>query len=403
VGNDVPSAWQALLAGTSGGGPITHFEATEDFATRIAAEVKDFDASHVLDRKEARRYDRFSQFGVVAAAEAVRDAGFSGDPSDLPDPERFGCVFGSGIGGISTFEEQHRIMLERGPGRVSPFFIPMFIPDIAAGLISIHLGLKGPNYATVSACASSAHAIGEAFRALQRGDADLMMAGGAEATITPMTVAGFAAMKAMTTRNDDPATASRPFDAGRDGFLIGEGAGAVVLETLAHANERGARILGELVGYGATGDAYHITSPPPDHLGAQEAMRLALNDAGAEPEEVDYVNAHGTSTPVNDEHESVAVKAVLGDHAFDVVVGSTKSMTGHLLGAAGAVESVICTRVMQEGRIPPTINFSEADPACDLNYAHDGGVERPVKMALSNSFGFGGHNVCLALRRWDGV
>lgn len=402
VGKDVPTAWQALLEGTSGGGPITLFETTEDYATRIAAEVKDFDSGHVLDRKEARRYDRFAQFGIVAAHEAVTSAGFSGVPEELPNPERFGCIFGSGIGGISTFEEQHRTMLERGPNRVSPFFIPMFIPDIAAGLISIHLGLKGPNYATVSACASSAHAIGDAFRTLQRGDADLMLAGGAEATITPMTVAGFAAMKAMTTRNDEPATASRPFDATRDGFLIGEGAGAVVLETLEHARKRGATILAELVGYGATGDAYHITSPPPEHLGAQDAMRLALEDAGAEPGEVDYVNAHGTSTPVNDEHESIAVKSVLGDRAREIVVGSTKSMTGHLLGAAGAVESVICARVLQTGKIPPTINFTEADPACDLDYAHHGMVEREVGLALSNSFGFGGHNVCLALRRWDG-
>lgn len=402
VGNDVPSAWAALMAGTSGGGPITLFDATEDFPTRIAAEVKDFDTSHVLDRKEARRYDRFAQFGIAAAFEAMRSAGFTSAPEDVPDAERFGVVFGSGIGGISTFETQHRILLERGPRRVSPFFVPMFIPDIAAGLISIHLGLKGPNYATVSACASSAHAIGEAFRAIQRGDADLMMAGGTESTITPMTVAGFAAMKAMTTRNDEPESASRPFDAGRDGFLIGEGSGAVVLESLEHAQARGANILAELAGYGATGDAYHITSPPPEHLGAQEAMRLALQDAGAEPTDVGYVNAHGTSTPVNDEHETTAIKAVLGEHAYDVVVGSTKSMTGHLLGAAGAVESVICAQVLREGRIPPTINFSEPDPTCDLDYAHNRSVEREVKLALSNSFGFGGHNVCLAIRRWDG-
>jgi 3-oxoacyl-[acyl-carrier-protein] synthase II len=403
VGNDLPTAWPALLAGTSGGGPITQFEATEDFPTRIAAEVKDFDSSHVLDRKESRRFDRFAQFGIVASAEAMRSAGFPEAPEGVPDADRFGVIFGSGIGGIATFEEQHRILLERGPGRVSPFFVPMFIPDIAAGLISIQFGLKGPNYATVSACASSAHAIGEAFRAIQRGNVDLMLAGGTEATITPMTVAGFAAMKAMTTRNDDPAGASRPFDAGRDGFLIGEGAGAVVLESLEHAQGRGATILAELVGYGATGDAYHITSPPPDHLGAQDAMRLALQDAEAEPGDVDYVNAHGTSTPVNDEHETTAVKQVLGDHAYEIVVGSTKSMTGHLLGASGVVEAVICAQVLREGKIPPTINFSEADPTCDLNYAHNQSVEREVRLALSNSFGFGGHNVCLALRRWDGA
>lgn len=402
VGNDVPSAWAALLAGRSGGGRITHFDATDDYPTQVACEVKDFDASGVIDRKEMRRYDRFAQFGLVAAAEALADAGVPADPSAVVDPTRLGVIFGSGIGGISTFEEQHRIMLERGPRRVSPFFVPMFIPDIAAGLISIHTGARGPNYATVSACASSAHAIGDAFRAIARGDADMMIAGGTEATITPMTVAGFAAMKAMTTRNDEPETASRPFDATRDGFVIGEGAGALILESLDHALARGATIHGEVVGYGATGDAYHITSPPPEHLGAQEAMRLALADAGLEPHEVDYVNAHGTSTPVNDEHETIAVKAVLGERAREIVMSSTKSMTGHLLGASGAVEAIVCAEVMKEGRIPPTINFTTPDPACDLDYAHEGVVEREVAVSLSNSFGFGGHNVCLALRRWDG-
>jgi 3-oxoacyl-[acyl-carrier-protein] synthase II len=403
IGNDVPTAWAALLAGKSGGGPITHFEATEDFPTRVACEVKNFDASHVIDAKEMRRYDRFAQFGLVASAEAMRSARLPDGPGDAVDPARFGVIFGSGIGGINTFEEQHRIMLKRGPRRVSPFFIPMFIPDIAAGLISIKFGAKGPNYATVSACASSAHAIGDAFRAIARGDVDLMLAGGAESTITPMTIAGFAAMKAMTTRNDEPETASRPFDATRDGFVIGEGSGALVLEELEHALARGAEIHGEVVGYGATGDAYHITSPPPEHLGAQDAMRRALADAGADPSEVDYVNAHGTSTPVNDEHETIAIKAVLGSRAREIIVGSTKSMTGHLLGASGAVEAIACAKVMSEGRIPPTINFTTPDPTCDLDYAHEGGVDRPVGLALSNSFGFGGHNVCLALRRWDGT
>lgn len=402
VGNDVPTAWAALLAGRSGGGPITRFDATDDFPTRVACEVKEFDPSHVIEPKEVRRYDRFAQFGLVASAEAMASAGLPDGPGDQVDPDRFGVIFGSGIGGINTFEEQHRIMLERGPRRVSPFFIPMFIPDIAAGLISIRFGARGINYATVSACSSSAHAIGDAFRAIARGDADLMLAGGTESTITPMTIAGFAAMKAMTTRNDEPAAASRPFDATRDGFVIGEGSGALVLEELEHARARGATIHGEIVGYGATGDAYHITSPPPEHLGAQAAMRLALADAGADPSEVDYVNAHGTSTPVNDEHETIAIKAVLGARAHEIVVGSTKSMTGHLLGASGAVEAIACTRVMTEGRIPPTINFSTPDPTCDLDYAHGGMVERPVGLALSNSFGFGGHNVCLALRRWDG-
>ncbi len=403
VGNDVPAMWAAMLAGTSGGGPIRQFEPAEDLPTKVACEVKDFDPSHVIDAKEMRRYDRFAQFGLVASAEAMASAGLPDGPGDVVDPARFGVVFGSGIGGINTFEQQHRTMLERGPRRVSPFFIPMFIPDIAAGLISIRFGAKGPNYATVSACASSAHAIGDAFRAIARGDADMMLAGGAESTITQMCVAGFAAMKAMTTRNDEPETASRPFDATRDGFVIGEGAGALVLEDLGHALARGATIHGEVVGYGATGDAYHITSPPPEHVGAQEAMRLALQDAEVDPSAVDYVNAHGTSTPVNDEHETIAIKAVLGARAHEIVVGSTKSMTGHLLGASGAVEAVACAMVMKEERIPPTINFTTPDPTCDLDYAHGGVVERPVALALSNSFGFGGHNVCLALRRWDGA
>ncbi len=401
VGQDVPSTWQALLAGKSGGATISLFEATPDFPTRIAAEVKGWDPSTFLDSKEARRFDRYSQFGIAAADQAMKEAGLVG-PGDVR-PERFGVVWGSGIGGISTLEENARILAAKGPKRVSPFFIPMFIPDICAGLISIRHGAQGPNYATVSACASSAHAIGNALRYIQRGDADVMIAGGSEATITPLTVAGFASMKAMTTRNDDPAHASRPFDAGRDGFLIGEGGGGVVMESLEHAQARGATILGEIVGYGLSGDAYHITSPAPEGAGAQHAMRLALADAGATPDEVDYVNAHGTSTPMNDTNETAAIKAVLGEAAYKCVVGSTKSMTGHLLGAAGGVESVITTLVCRTGKIPPTINFTDPDPTCDLDYAHDGMRERQVRFALSNSFGFGGHNVCLAIRRWDGA
>jgi 3-oxoacyl-[acyl-carrier-protein] synthase II len=401
VGNDVPSSWQALLAGKSGGAMISHFEATDDFPTRVAAEVKGFDPTLYMDSKEARRFDRYSQLGIAAADQAMRDAGRTKAPTDV-QPERFGVVFGSGIGGISTLEENARILAAKGPKRVSPFFIPMFIPDIAAGLISIRFGAQGPNYATVSACASSAHAIGSALRYIQRGDADVMIAGGSEATITPLTVAGFASMKAMTTRNDDPERASRPFDAHRDGFLIGEGAGALILESLEHAQARGAAIHGEIVGYGLSGDAYHITSPAPEAAGAQHAMRLALEDAGAVPDEVDYINAHGTSTPMNDTNETAAIKAVLGEFAYRCVVGSTKSMTGHLLGAAGGVESVVTTLVCREGTIPPTINFSEADPTCDLDYAHGGMRERSVRFALTNSFGFGGHNVCLAIRRWEG-
>jgi len=400
VGIGVPAAWEALLAGKSGGAAISHFEATDDYPTRIACEVKGFDPSGVLEPKEIRRFDRFAQFAMVAADEAMRQAGLDGPPEGV-DPSRFGVIFGSGIGGIGTFEEQCKILLERGPSRVSPFFVPMFIPDIAPGLISIRYGAKGANYTTVSACASSAHAIGEAARAIERGDVDAVISGGTEATITPLTVAGFSAMKAMSTRNDEPATASRPFDATRDGFVMGEGAGSVILEALEVALARGAQILGEVAGYGLSADAYHITAPAPDGEGAQSAMRMALADAGEDPSGVDYVNAHGTSTPHNDRSETAAIRAVLGRRADEIVVGSTKSMTGHLLGAAGAVETVISILACKEGRIPPTINLGNPDPECDLDYAPDGARDREVRLALSNSFGFGGHNVCLAIRRWD--
>jgi 3-oxoacyl-[acyl-carrier-protein] synthase II len=399
VGNDVETSWKSLLEGVSGGGPITHFDATEDFACRIACEVKGFDPLDYLDRKEVRRHDRVSQLAVAASAQALASAGLEGPPAGT-DAERFGVIFGSGIGGISTFEEQHRKLIESGPGRVSPFFIPMFIPDISAGLISIRWGLRGPNYATVSACASSAHAIGDAARHIRHGDADAMIAGGAEATITPMTFAGFSSMKALSTRNDDPAGASRPFSIDRDGFVMGEGAGAVVLESLEHAQARGATILGEIAGYGLSADAYHITAPPEDGYGAQAAMRMAMKYAGASPDDVDYVNAHGTST-MADAIETNAIKEVLGERAYEIVVGSTKSMTGHLLGAAGALEAIVSILVCRNGKIPPTINFSGADPACDLEYAHGGMIERPVRLALTNSFGFGGHNVCLAVRGWE--
>lgn len=399
VGIGVETAWEALLQGKSGGGIISHFDAGEDFATRIACEVRGFDASQVLDPKEIRRYDRFAQFALVAADEAMRNAGLDGVPEGVSE-DRFGVIFGSGIGGISTFEEQSRTLLDRGPKRVSPFFVPMFIPDIAPGLISIRYGARGANFTTVSACASSAHAIGEAARTIERGDADAVIAGGTEATITPLTIAGFSAMKAMSTRNDEPAAASRPFDATRDGFVMGEGAGSIVLEALEVAQARGAEILGEVAGYGLSADAYHITAPAPDGEGAQSAMRMALADAGEDPSEVDYVNAHGTSTPHNDRSETAAIRAVLGRRAEEIVVGSTKSMTGHLLGAAGAVETVVSILACREGRIPPTINLRNPDPECDLDYASDGARDREVRLALSNSFGFGGHNVCLAIRRW---
>jgi 3-oxoacyl-[acyl-carrier-protein] synthase II len=400
VGGDAPTAWQALLSGKNGAARITHFELADDYDVHFAAEVKNFDPSTVMDRKEAKRMDRFAQFAMAASVEAMNDSGLAAQLDEL-DRDRMGVLIASGIGGIATFEEQARIMVERGPKRISPFFIPMFIPDIAAGHVSMRYGMRGPNYCTVSACASSAHGIGDAFRILQRGEADVMLAGGAEATITPMAMSGFANMKALSTRNDSPETASRPFDATRDGFVMGEGSGMVVLETLEHAQKRGAKILAELVGYGMSGDAYHLTAPAPEGAGAQLAMKRALADAGIETTDVDYINAHGTSTPMNDLNETLAVKKVFGDHAYKLVMGSTKSMTGHLLGAAGAVETVICGLVTQTGKIPPTTNYSTPDPACDLNYAHDGMVERPVRYAISNSFGFGGHNVCLAVKRWE--
>ena len=400
LGNDAETTWRNLLAGKSGGGIVTAFDATEGFACRIGCEVKGFDPLQYMEKRDARRFDRVSQLGIAASAQALESAGLGEGGREGVDQDRFGVVFGSGIGGIATFEEQHRRMIELGPDRVSPFFVPMFIPDISAGLISIRWGLRGPNYATVSACASSAHAIGEAVRHIRYGEADLMLAGGAEATITPMTYAGFSAMKAMSTRNDEPERASRPFDATRDGFVMGEGAGAMILESLEHARARGVPILAEIVGYGLSGDAFHITAPPPDGHGAQRAMRMALEDAGADVADVDYINAHGTST-MADAIETEAIKQVLGAHAREIVVGSTKSMTGHLLGAAGALEAFITLRVCQEGKIPPTINFSTPDPACDLEYAHGGMMERPVELALTNSFGFGGHNVCLAIRRWN--
>jgi len=400
VGIGVDRSWKALLEGRSGGGTVTNFEVTDEYPTRIACEVRDFDPSGVLEAKEARRYDRFAQFAIVAAAEAMESAGLASASDQGLDPDRVGVLIGTGIGGVITFEEQCRILVAKGPGRVSPFFIPMYIPDIAAGLISMRFGAKGANYATVSACASSAHALGDAMRIIQRGDADVMIAGGAEATITPLTMAGFGAMRAMSTRNDDPQTASRPFDAERDGFVMGEGAACLILEAREVAERRGARILAELAGFGMTADAYHITSPEPTGAGAQGSMRLALRDAGALPEQVQYVNAHGTSTPHNDRSETAAIRSVFGTHADRLVVGSTKSMTGHLLGAAAALEAVVCVMACLEGRIPPTINLQNPDPECDLDYAPEGVRTLPVELALSNSFGFGGHNATLVFRRF---
>jgi 3-oxoacyl-[acyl-carrier-protein] synthase II len=399
VGNDVATTWRSLLEGKSGTAPITKFDASK-FSVRFAAEVKEFNPLDFMDRKEAKRADPYTQYAVAGARQAMSDAKLV--ERNGMDPDRMGVIIGSGIGGLKSFEEQHDVYRERGVGKISPFFIPMFIADIAAGIVSMQFNAKGPNYATVSACATSAHAIGDAYRTIQYGDADVMITGGAEATVTPMAIGGFANMKALSERNDSPETASRPFDATRDGFVMGEGAGILILEELEHALARGAKIYSEIVGYGATGDAYHLTAPAPDGEGAQRAMKRALKDAGLEPKDIQYINAHGTSTPANDFNETRAIKAVFGDYAKDVNVSSTKSATGHMLGAAGAVEAIISSLVVGKGVIPPTINYSQPDPELDLNYTPNTSVEREVNAVLSNSFGFGGHNTTLAIKRYEG-
>ncbi len=397
VGNDVATTWRALLDGVSGAAPITRFDAS-GFPVRFAAEVKAFDPNDYMERKEAKRADTFTQYAVAAAVQAMTDAGLGEHTGYAPD--RTGVIIGSGIGGLQTFEEQHDTYRARGPGKISPFFIPMYIVDIAAGIVSMRFCARGPNYATVSACASSAHAIGDATRVIQYGDADVMLAGGAEATVTPMAIGGFANMRALSERNDSPATASRPFDATRDGFVMGEGSAVVILEELEHARARGARIYAEIAGFGMTADAYHLTAPAPDGEGAQRAMRLAITDARLTPADVQYVNAHGTSTQANDLNETAAIKRVFGDASRDLNVSSTKSATGHMLGAAGAVEAMVTALALHEGKIPPTINYSVPDPACDLNYTPNAAVAREITAALSNSFGFGGHNASLALTRF---
>jgi 3-oxoacyl-[acyl-carrier-protein] synthase II len=398
VGNDVATTWRALVEGQSGAATITKFDPS-NFPVRFACEVKNFDPSAYMERKEAKRADPFTQYAVSCAVQAMQDAGLSNGASY--DPDRTGVIIGSGIGGLKTFEEQHDVYRERGPNRISAFFIPMFISDIAAGIVSMRFNAKGPNYATVSACATSAHAIGDAFRTIQYGDADIMITGGSEATVTPMAIGGFSNMKALSERNDSPATASRPFDATRDGFVMGEGGAVLILEELGHAQRRGARIHGEIVGFGATGDAYHLTAPAPDGEGAQRAMRRAMEDAGLGLGDVQYINAHGTSTPANDLNETRAIKAVFGDHATDVSVSSTKSCTGHMLGAAGAIECIVSIMAVKECTVPPTINYETPDPELDLNYTPNRAVRRDVRAALSNSFGFGGHNVTLAVRRYE--
>ncbi len=397
LGGSVATTWDALVAGKSGAAPIQRFDPSE-LDVRFACEVKNFDPLEHMDRKEAKRADLYAQYGIAAAEQAVRDAGFNGE---LASGDRTGVIIGSGIGGIGTFEEQCKLFLQKGPKRVSPFFVPMFIPDIASGLISIRLGARGPNYCTVSACASSAHALGESFRLIQYGDADVMIAGGAEAAVTPLSFAGFSNMKALSTRNDEPEKASRPFDKERDGFVMGDGSGVVVLEELEKAKERGARIYGEIIGYGMSADAFHITQPAPGGEGARRAMEECVHDAQLDLKDVAYINAHGTSTPHGDIAETRAVKELFGEHATKLAMGSTKSMTGHLLGAAGGLEFAICLLTMNCGVIPPTINNDFPDPECDLDCVPNKAIEREVNVALSNSFGFGGHNVTLAIRKFE--
>ncbi|MBI2864863.1 MAG: beta-ketoacyl-ACP synthase II [Chloroflexi bacterium] len=398
LGLDLQSSWESLLAGKSGADFISLFDA-QSFDTKFAAEVKGFDPTTYIDRKEARRMDRFVQFAVAASMQAVEHAGLkigAGNQNDI------GVIIGSGIGGITSLSEQFKVLLERGPSRVSPFLIPMMITDMASGQVSIAIGAKGPNFCTTSACASGADAIGVAGEFIRRGDAKVIIAGGSEAPITPIGVAAFNSMRALSTRNDAPPKASRPFDAGRDGFVIAEGAAVLILESLEHALDRGAPILAELLSYGATGDAFHITQPAEGGEGGVRAIKMALDKAGVDPTAVGYINAHGTSTPLNDKLETMAVKSVFGDHAYKLAMSSTKSMTGHPLGAAGAIEAAICIMAIQHGWLPPTINLEQPEPECDLDYVPNQARQARVDVVLSNSLGFGGHNSTLLFGRLNG-
>jgi 3-oxoacyl-[acyl-carrier-protein] synthase II len=404
VGNTVEEFWSALTQGKSGIGPITKFDTSEKdasgefkFVTRIAGEVRNFDELKYVDKKEARRLDPYLKYAMACAVMAVEDSGL--DTSKV-DGNRFGVLIGSGIGGISSLLDAHKTLIEKGADRVSPFFIPMLIVNMAAGLVSMRFGAKGPNSAVVTACATGNHALGDATRLIQRGDADVMIAGGAEAIIVPLTIAGFCSMKAMSTRNDQPEKASRPFDADRDGFVCGEGGGILVLESLEHALRRDARIYGEIIGYGLTGDAHHMTAPDPEGDGAARAMTGALSDARLAPSDIGYINAHGTSTPYNDKFETIAIKRVFGEHARRLAVSSTKSMTGHLLGAAGGIEAIATVLALHHGVLPPTINYNTPDPDCDLDYVPNQARKQDVEVALSNAFGFGGTNATLAFRKY---
>src|SRR5512133_18577 len=397
VGNDIDTFWSPICSGKSGIDRVTAFDTTE-YPTKIAGEVKDIDFGNFVDAKEAKRTDRAILVGVAGAAMALKDSGLDLKSVDL---ERCGTVIGSGIGGLSTLEADHTKLVQRGPSRVSPFMIPMMIPDMAAGFASMQSGFKGPNCAVVSACASGAHSLGDAYMMIKCGMADVMMTGGTEAVVTPLAFAGFGSMKAMSTRNDNPQKASSPFDAKRDGFIMGEGSGILIIESLEHALARKARIYGEIIGYGASADAYHLSHPAPDGAGAQIAMKMAVKSAGLDVSAIDYVNAHGTSTPLNDKYETCAIKKIFGDHATKLNVSSTKSMTGHLLGASGAIEAIISLLATRDNVIPPTINYEDTDPECDLNYTPNTAVKRTVKYVMSNSFGFGGHNASLIFGKYE--
>ncbi|HEX7715613.1 MAG TPA: beta-ketoacyl-ACP synthase II [Bacillota bacterium] len=396
LGTSVPKFWESLVNGVSGVDYVTGFDTT-DFKVKIGAEVKDFDPEQYLDKKEVRRTDRVVQMAVGASLMALEDSGLKIDSGNAPD---IGVIIGSGIGGMKTFEEQARALLEKGPGRVSPFFIPMMIPDMSTGYVSIVTGAKGPNHTVVTACASGTHSIGDALRIIERGDAQAMITGGSEAAITALAYAGFTSAGALSTNNENPKGSSRPFDKNRDGFVMGEGAGVIILEELEHALKRGARIYAELVGFGESGDAYHMTSPDPEANGGARAMKLAIADAGITPEQISYINAHGTSTHQNDALETLAIKKVFGDFASKVAVSSTKSMTGHLLGAAGGVETVISALALKHGIIPPTINYETPDPECDLDYVPNHARKGDLQYILSNSLGFGGHNACVVLKKY---
>ncbi len=401
IGLTVDEFWDGMMNGRSGARTITSFD-TDGLRVDFACQLKDFDAEDYLDRKQVRRMDPFCQYGLIAADAAIRDAGLEGDDMSQRDKDRTGVVYGSGIGGMQTFRNQAEFFMETGERKVSPFFIPMLIPDIASGQIAMQHGFRGPNHAVVSACATGNHNIGDAYRMIREGDMDRAVCGGTDACVTKLGVAGFASMRALSTRTDDPEHASRPFDARRDGFVMGEGAGALIVESLEHARKRDAPIYAEVLGVGMSADAHHLTAPDPDGGGVQLALRRVLENAQIDATDVDYINAHGTSTPLGDEAETKALKQVFGDHAYEMNVSSTKSMTGHLLGAAGAVEAIASILAVRNGVVPPTINFEEKDPDCDLNYTFNEPQERDVRVALSNAFGFGGHNTSVAFRRFDG-